>query len=95
MMIRVNSTNYFGFGIGTAMNAAGDMWIFETVGGVVTCIDAFSKDYAPPTNDLSNGGTNDIVIVGQEYDNNGFTTVKFRRLLDTSNAIYPKFRGPQ
>jgi len=49
--------------------------------------DSFSKDYAPPSNDLNFGGTNDIVLLGQEYDVGGLTTVKFRRSLDTGLTL--------
>jgi hypothetical protein len=84
MRIRINTPFFFAFGFGTGMDKAQDMWIFETLNGVITCIDASSKAYNVPQSDVVNGGTNDIVIVGQDYDNNGFTTVKFYRAIDTS-----------
>jgi len=41
-----------------------DMWIFEISGSVVTATDykAFSQVY--PTKDTSQGGTNDIELLG-------------------------------
>lgn len=38
-----------------------------------------------PTNDEANGGKNDITILGFEYPRDGYTTVKFRRLLNTDD----------
>jgi hypothetical protein len=47
-------------------------------------VDAYSSGYSPSL-DIDNGGTDDIKILGYEYQIGGLTTVKFKRLLDTSN----------
>ena len=41
--------------------------------------------------DIDNGGTDDIKLLGYLYDVDGVTTVKFKRLLDTSKVIIYKF----
>lgn len=87
-MLQTRSTAWFGIGFGNAMNKAQDMWIFQVdkANNKIYATDSFSKDYAPPSNDLNFGGTNDIVLLGQEYDVGGLTTVKFRRSLDTGDV---------
>jgi hypothetical protein len=48
------------------MSSGKDMWIFnvDNETGKITCEDSSSNSYSPPASDISNGGTNDIRIVG-------------------------------
>lgn len=87
-LIETNTTGWFGFGIGSGMTTATDIWVFEVNPSdeTVSVLDCFGKDYNGPALDVQNGGTNDVHIVGYEYNHNGKTVVKFKRLLNTGDV---------
>jgi hypothetical protein len=51
--------------------------------GVVVAHDCFGLNYSGPSYDQNFGGENNLVVLGYEYQNNGVTTIKFKRLADT------------
>jgi len=50
-------------------------------------MDAYDDEYTFPKDDIGNGGKNDLQILGREISNEGVTTIKFKRLLNTSKFI--------
>ncbi|CAD8105493.1 unnamed protein product [Paramecium primaurelia] len=84
MMIEIDKISYFSFGLGKSMSDA-DVWVFEIDKNVIIGTDSHcSKHQVPPT-DVSSGGTNDIIILGYYYNENGKSGVKFKRKANTGD----------
>jgi hypothetical protein len=49
----------------------------------LSATDSYSDEYSYPKDDISNGGKNNLEVLGRDINNEGVTTVKFRRMLNT------------
>lgn len=70
--------------LNTMKNA--DIYICRVIGNnTAECIDSFARDVGVPTPDTELGGTDDIIWV-RGTEQNGITTIEFRRKIDTSDS---------
>ncbi|CAD8112444.1 unnamed protein product [Paramecium primaurelia] len=78
MMIEIDKISYFSLGLGQSMSDA-DLWVFEIDQNAIIGTDSHSTKHQVPPTDVSQGGTNDIEILGYYYNQNGKSGVKFKR----------------
>jgi len=84
MTIKFNAgAQYFGLGLGTTMTGS-DIWVFNVVNNKVTANDCYGAGNIPPPQDTSNGGQNNLQVLGYELAPT-YTIVKFTRALNTGD----------
>ncbi|CAD8124193.1 unnamed protein product [Paramecium sonneborni] len=84
MFIEIDKMSYFSLGLGKSMSDA-DLWVFEVYENVITVNDSSCVKHGKPPTDISQGGTQDIQLLGYYYNKEGKTGVKFKRLAYTGD----------
>jgi hypothetical protein len=82
MMIEIDKISYFSLGIGSSMSDA-DLWVFEIYEESIKVTDSYCVKHGKPPSDESNGGTEDLTVLGFYYNIGGKSGIKFTRKADT------------
>ncbi|OMJ95838.1 hypothetical protein SteCoe_741 [Stentor coeruleus] len=87
---------YCSIGLRSSMTNC-DMFAALTDGENISLIDYWSRDHGTPRDDISEGGTEDIVKVSGGVDASGNIDITFKRKLNTGDKydqqIYPDIKG--
>ncbi|CAD8208926.1 unnamed protein product [Paramecium octaurelia] len=84
MFIEIDKISYFSLGLGKSMSDA-DLWVFEVYENAITVNDSYCVKHGRPPTDVSEGGTEDIQLLGYYYNKDGKTGVKFKRSATTGD----------
>ena len=76
---------YFAIGFGSTGMAGSDIWAFTISSNQIQASDRYGAGYFTPATDTSNGGTNDLVLLGYELTPS-YSLVKFKRALNTGDS---------
>ncbi len=85
MAIQCNNPGvYFAIGFGSTGMAGSDIWVFTISGGQIHASDRYGAGYFAPPTDTSNGGTDDLTLLGYELTSSS-SLVKVKRALKTGD----------
>ena len=86
MLIQCTTPNrYFAIGFGSSGMAGSDIWVFTISGGQIHASDRYGAGYFAPPSDTSNGGADDLTLLGYEITSS-YSLVKVKRALNTGDS---------